>query len=240
MTRKPHITILADGGQLTIARRAATVIYGTLNVDHQQQTEPDSALVSSNAPDYSTWATSNIAIPKDLINADAQNGLQRGYRINTQTHWQPIVSRFDVSYTRCDINATHKYFGRTDSQNTYYIEALYPYEKTNYARIVEQQGKRTSGDVFFTHTFTEQNLCGWKPGEDFQVGDIITILIWGRRLQAVVTGITQTIEGKKPGWQIEAGGRIIEDALALRSLNEKIYTAVVQERLATAEKYGRN
>lgn len=240
MSRKPYVTIIANGGKLTVARRSASVIYGNLQVEHQRQTTPDIALVSNHSSFFGDWDTRNLTIPQALIEADAKNGYQRGYRINTQIHWDKVISRFDIGYTKCDINTVHKYFGIKNEQYGYYGEFLYPYNQTSYSRIVEQQSKRTSGSVFFTHTFTEENLCGWNPGQDFKVGDVITILIWGRRLQAVVTSITQTVEGKMAGWQIEAGGRIIEDALALRSLNEKIYTAVVQERLANAEKYGRN
>ncbi|GAB3946708.1 hypothetical protein [Corynebacterium tapiri] len=125
--------------------------------------------------------------------------------------------RADVSIKARDVDEkgqTVPFSGSTDVEHTLDIAA-----------------RKTDGDVFLERDITRAGLNGNVPYVDFDVDDIVPVLVWGRTLNLPVTSIEAVTEaGATIDWRIHVGGQLLFDDAAQDHANLEIERAIAQER----------
>ena len=97
--------------------------------------------------------------------------------------------------------------------------------------VLDAAQKRVGSDVFIERDITRAGLNGNVPYVDFDVDDVVPVLIWGKTLNLPVTSIQEvTQEGAVIDWQIHVGGELISNDLARERANQDIERAIAQER----------
>lgn len=75
--------------------------------------------------------------------------------------------------------------------------------------------ERTDGDVFFEFEFTREHLGGLVPYVDFNVGDVVPVQIFGRRISSPVVSIEAVTDlGAVVDWRVRVGGTLLQDSQA--------------------------
>ena len=97
--------------------------------------------------------------------------------------------------------------------------------------VLDAAQKRVGSDVFIERDITRAGLNGNVPYVDFDIDDVVPVLIWGKTLNLPVTSIQEvTQEGAVIDWQIHVGGELISNDLARERANQDIERAIAQER----------
>lgn len=155
----------------------------------------------------------NVLLPEDLPPAEERDGrIKDGYIYRPRADFGP----FDVGFARAD--ATIDLAAQTSD-----LEA-----------VVDAAQKQADGDVFFERDITIVGLGGFVPGVDFQVGDIVTVELWGGLVDLAlpVTDITM-ISSDSEGviaWRVHVGGMLISDLAELKRSNEELRRQVRGDR----------
>lgn len=96
---------------------------------------------------------------------------------------------------------------------------------------LDAAAKKTDGDVFVERDITRAGLNGNTPYVDFDVGDIVPVLVWGKTLELPVTSIEAVTEaGAVVDWRIHVGGQLLFDDVARERHNVEVERAIAQER----------
>ncbi|MBK4162623.1 coiled-coil domain-containing protein [Corynebacterium macginleyi] len=120
-------------------------------------------------------------------------------------------------FVRADVDITAKGEGTTPASNV--------------ERVLDEASKRTSGDFFLESDISLAGLGPWRPFEDFVVGDVANVDIWGRVVPLRVTRIEpKRTEHSDTDWAVHVGGQLVSDADARLAENADIYKAVVDDR----------
>ncbi|MDK8472404.1 hypothetical protein [Corynebacterium accolens] len=120
-------------------------------------------------------------------------------------------------FVRADVDITAKGEGATPASNV--------------ERVLDEAAQRTSGDFFLESDISLAGLGPWRPFEDFVVGDVANVEIWGRVVQLRVTRIEpKRTEHSDTDWSVHVGGQLVSDADARLAENADIYKAVVDDR----------
>lgn len=120
-------------------------------------------------------------------------------------------------FVRADVDITAKGEGATPASNV--------------ERVLDEAAQRTSGDFFLESDISLAGLGPWRPFEDFVVGDVANVEIWGRVVQLRVTRIEpKRTEHSDADWSVHVGGQLVSDADARLAENADIYKAVVDDR----------
>lgn len=120
-------------------------------------------------------------------------------------------------FVRADVDITAKGEGATPSSNV--------------ERVLDEAAQRTSGDFFLESDISLAGLGPWRPFEDFVVGDVANVEIWGRVVQLRVTRIEpKRTDHSDTDWSVHVGGQLVSDADARLAENADIYKAVVDDR----------
>ncbi|WP_394276544.1 hypothetical protein [Luteococcus sp.] len=176
------VMLIADGGQMTVGRRAGTFVYGSFQV----------------------------ILPEGREKQQEDNRLQDGYisRPPGQTR-----GRFDITFVRAD--ATVDLGANVSDLET----------------VIDTAQKRVAGDTFFERDITGPGLGRWRPGRDYDTGDLIDVLIWGKVMELPVTSIDMTSgDHGRAGWRVHVGGQLISDAATLRRHNDDLAQQIARER----------
>lgn len=97
--------------------------------------------------------------------------------------------------------------------------------------VLDAAQKRVGSDVFIERDITRAGLNGNVPYVDFDVDDVVPVLIWGKTLNLPVTSIQEvTKEGAVIDWLIHVGGELISNDLARERANQDIERAIALER----------
>lgn len=152
-----------------------------------------------------TFGEFNVVLSEDVQQREERDGrIKDGYVYRPDGDFAP----FDIGFARADVTV--------DLQaKTSDLEA-----------VVDAAQSQADGDVFFERDITIVGLGGFVPGVDFQVGDIVTVELWGGlvRLELPVTDIT-LISSDSEGviaWRVHVGGMLISDLAELRRSNEEL------------------
>lgn len=120
-------------------------------------------------------------------------------------------------FVRADVDITAKGEGATPASNV--------------ERVLDEAAQRTSGDFFLESDISLAGLGPWRPFEDFVVGDVANVEIWGRVVPLVVTRIEpKRTEHSDTDWSVHVGGQLLSDSEARLAENADIYNAVVSDR----------
>lgn len=120
-------------------------------------------------------------------------------------------------FVRADVDITAKGEGTTPTSNV--------------ERVLDEAAQRTSGDFFLESDISLAGLGPWRPFEDFVVGDVANVDIWGRVVPLRVTRIEpKRTEHSDTDWAVHVGGQLVSDADARLAENADIYKAVVDDR----------
>lgn len=120
-------------------------------------------------------------------------------------------------FVRADVDITAKGEGATPASNV--------------ERVLDEAAQRTSGDFFLESDISLAGLGPWRPFEDFVVGDVANVEIWGRVVPLRVTRIEpKRTEHSDTDWSVHVGGQLVSDADARLAENADIYKAVVNDR----------
>ncbi|QRP20909.1 hypothetical protein [Corynebacterium macginleyi] len=120
-------------------------------------------------------------------------------------------------FVRADVDITAKGEGTTPTSNV--------------ERVLDEAAQRTSGDFFLESDISLAGLGPWRPFEDFVVGDLANVDIWGRVVPLRVTRIEpKRTEHSDTDWAVHVGGQLVSDADARLAENADIYKAVVDDR----------
>lgn len=106
--------------------------------------------------------------------------------------------------------------------------------------VLDAAATKTNGDVFFGREFTREHLGGLVPWVDFDVGDLVPVVHWGRSIVSVVTGIEAVTEhGAVVDWRVRVGDTLLRDDDArernLRQLERDMAQEQRERREAVSE-----
>lgn len=152
-----------------------------------------------------TFGEFNVVLPEDVQQRDERDGrIKDGYVYRPNGEFAP----FDIGFARADVTVD--------------LQA----KTSDLESVVDAAQSQADGDVFFERDITIIGLGGFVPGVDFQVGDIVTVELWGGlvRLALPVTDIT-LISSDSEGviaWRVHIGGMLISDLAELRRSNEEL------------------
>lgn len=152
-----------------------------------------------------TFGEFNVVLPEDVQQRDERDGrIKDGYVYRPDGEFAP----FDIGFARADVTVD--------------LQA----KTSDLESVVDAAQSQADGDVFFERDITIVGLGGFVPGVDFQVGDIVTVELWGGlvRLALPVTDIT-LISSDSEGviaWRVHVGGMLISDLAELRRSNEEL------------------
>ncbi|AKK05248.1 hypothetical protein CMUST_15690 (plasmid) [Corynebacterium mustelae] len=105
-------------------------------------------------------------------------------------------------------------------------------QSSDLERVVDAAQERVSGDVFFERDIGVEGLGRFVPTRHFDVGDTVSVAVWGLRVPAVVTGIDAVSDAESGllAWRVHVGGQLVSDLDAVSANNEQIRRQIAQER----------
>lgn len=105
-------------------------------------------------------------------------------------------------------------------------------ESSQTEQTLDAAVKRLEGDVFFESDITGDGLGAFQPGVDFDVGDLVRVDVWGRRLSLPVTAVDAVASSSvgPRGWRVHVGGQMISDVRTLSEQNANVWERIRQER----------
>lgn len=157
-----------------------------------------------------------VRLPDDVLEAENPEQIQDGYVYRPD---ELPSGRFDLAFVRADVE---------NDLNT---------QRSTLEYSIDTAIKRTEGDVFFEREISGRGLGRYRPGIDYDLGDLVDVRIWGTSIALPVTKIEMSTDTQSPsGWKVHVGGQLIYDAEALRANNDQLQQQIEQERREQAKR----
>lgn len=103
-------------------------------------------------------------------------------------------------------------------------------------QVLEEAAERVDGDVFFEREITRAGLGALVPRIDFDVDDVVPVLIWGKTILSPVTSIEDVAEaGAVVDYRVHVGGQLLRDDAARERANREVERTIAQERRERVE-----
>lgn len=103
-------------------------------------------------------------------------------------------------------------------------------------QVLEEAAERVDGDVFFEREITRAGLGALVPRVDFDVDDVVPVLIWGKKILSPVTSIEDVAEaGAVVDYRVHVGGQLLRDDAARERANREVERTIAQERRERVE-----
>lgn len=103
-------------------------------------------------------------------------------------------------------------------------------------QVLEEAAERVDGDVFFEREITRSGLGALVPRVDFDVDDVVPVLIWGKTILSPVTSIEDVAEaGAVVDYRVHVGGQLLRDDAARERANREVERTIAQERRERVE-----
>ncbi|OFQ34015.1 hypothetical protein HMPREF2943_03105 [Corynebacterium sp. HMSC072D12] len=97
--------------------------------------------------------------------------------------------------------------------------------------VLDAAASQTSEEAVLERDITRDGLGGLVPGEDFDVGDLVDVVIWGKVLRLPVTAIEAvTQSGAVIDWSVKVGGQLVADDAERKRTNQELERTIFQER----------
>ncbi|HCG3138916.1 hypothetical protein ACL1HT_04285 [Corynebacterium striatum] len=154
--------------------------------------------------------------------------------VDLEDVYEPTAPGNEMAYVsslgpRKRVGGMFRRFVRADVDITAQGEDMVP--ASDVERVLDEAAQRTSGDFFLESDISKAGLGPWRPFEDFVVGDVANVEIWGRVVQLRVTRIEpKRTEHSDNAWSVQVGGQLLSDSEARLAENTEIYNAVVSDR----------
>lgn len=169
-----------------------------------------------------TYGAFNVVLPegRELAQDDyTDDKYTNGYAYRPQG--TDKLGRFDIAFARADV---------TVETNAGY---------SDFEAVVDASQRKVSEDVYFERDITGAGLGPWTPGEDYEVGDIVDVLVFNRVIPQPVTAITYTSASDDPlGVRVHVGGQTIRDAELVEEQNRSVREAIAQESAQRRKQVG--
>ena len=169
-----------------------------------------------------TYGAFNVVLPegRELAQDDyTDDRYTNGYVYRPKEAEQ--LGRFDIAFARADV---------TVETNAGY---------SNFEAVVDASQRKVAEDVYFERDITGAGLGSWTPGEDYEVGDIVDVLVFNRVIPQPVTAITYTSAPDDPlGVRVHVGGQTIRDAELVEEQNRSVREAIAQESAQRRKQVG--
>lgn len=158
-----------------------------------------------------TYGNFQVILPDDREQEAGDDRLQEGY---VSRPLDPPTGRFDIGFVRADTTIDLN-VGTSDLES-----------------VIDTAQKRVEGDVFFERDISGRGLGRYRPGVDFDIGDIVQVEVWGKRLFLPVTSIEMVASESEGvgGWRVHVGGQLVADADALRRHNDDVAQQIASEK----------
>ncbi|MCK2199203.1 hypothetical protein [Corynebacterium callunae] len=185
------VTLISDGGTMTVGRRTANYTWGSFDVvlpDGTEQEEDDGRIVDGYI-----------------------------YRPDDRGHGRGEIT-FVRADARIDMNAA-----KSDLEDT-----------------LDGSSRRTEGNVFYSREISGLGLGKKIPGADYGIGDVVNVLVWGKRIALPVTAVkrvSNTSRGKYDAVQV--GGQALSDPERQRKLNSDLDRQIASEKRQRLKEAGR-
>ncbi|MGZ7496156.1 hypothetical protein ACXM2N_03545 [Corynebacterium sp. ZY180755] len=102
--------------------------------------------------------------------------------------------------------------------------------------VLDDAAARTEGDAFPEASISREGLGGLRPRTDFDVGDLVPLLKWGKTLVAPVRSIEDVVEqGRVVDWNVLVGGELVADSVARETQIRALTRDMEAERRELAE-----
>lgn len=153
----------------------------------------------------------NVVLPRDREQVETDDRLQDGYVYRPDTG---VSGPFDVGFVRADA--------------TIDLEA----DSSDLEVVVDAAQKQSEGDVFFERDITGSGLGRFALDRDFQVGDVVSVEVWGKRVLLPVTAgdyVASESEGVL-ATRVHVGGQLISDAEAVAHQNHDLRRQIAREK----------
>lgn len=158
------------------------------------------------------YGVMNVTLADGVVGEDQdKTGLEQGYIVRADG--ATPSGRFDFNFTRHDASM-HMGLHTSDMEQG-----------------IVAASRRVEGGVFFERDIEAGGFGRWQPGVDFNVGDVVGVVRWGRVIPLPVTGL-DVRDGR---WVAHVGGQMIHDAEKLRSQNQSIEKTIADERRRLAK-----
>nr|DAX96101.1 MAG TPA: hypothetical protein [Caudoviricetes sp.] len=103
-------------------------------------------------------------------------------------------------------------------------------------QVLDEAAERVDGDVFFEREITRAGLGALVPRIDFDVDDVVPVLIWGKTILSPVTSIEDVAEaGAVVDYRVHVGGQLLRDDAARERANREVERTIAQERRERVE-----
>ena len=101
---------------------------------------------------------------------------------------------------------------------------------TDLEAVVEDVFGRTSGDLYFQRDITGVGLNGTVPLRDYNVGDPVRVVRWGKAIPTIVTGIrVSSDKDDRRGYTVHVGGELIKNRRLSNKLSDELRRQVARE-----------
>lgn len=98
-------------------------------------------------------------------------------------------------------------------------------------QVLDEAAKRTSGEFFLESDITLAGLGDWVPLQDFHIGDLVDVEIWGMVVPMRVTRVEPIVSDHSiVDWRVHVGGQLVSDEDALLAANATIHRVLVEDR----------
>lgn len=164
------------------------------------------------------WGSWNVTLPDDAkVDESLQEyGVSPGYV--SRLHDDEDEGLFDRLFVRADAQIDLKA------------------KITTVDKVLKAAEKRTEGDVYFERDITGEDLGMYVPGIDYEVGDTVDVLVYGKLLELPVTAITSTGNtSEHQHYTVHVGGNMVSDAEALAEKTSEVERAIAEDRKKLAQ-----
>ena len=156
------------------------------------------------------WGSWEVELPEGAVTQGEDKRVKRGFAAKLNEA-EPAL--FERAFVRTDVNIN------------------VPRRASTVEESLDTAAKKTAGNVFFERDISESGLGMFVPNKDFQVGDLVNVLIWGKKLQLIVTSIEMvTRAANRTGWRVHVGGQMISDLKRLGKKSFDVERAIEEER----------
>lgn len=101
---------------------------------------------------------------------------------------------------------------------------------TDLEAVVEDALGRTSGDVYFQRDIDGVGLNGTVPLRDYNIGDSVRVVRWGKAIPTIVTGIrVSTDKADRCGYTVHVGGELIKNRRLSTKLSDELRRQIARE-----------
>lgn len=178
-----------------------------------------------------TWGTWKVewpeSVPKTARN-EPPKGKELGYVCSMPGPSGGIMGR---RFIRADVEITAAEF--TEAGDVVPFSGM-----SNVESILGQAAGQTDGGVFLERDIPTAGLGGHAPYEDFAIGDVVPVDVWGKRTRLPVTRIEAVSEqGATIGWNVHLGGELIDDGAREKAIFD-LERSRAQERREMAGQIG--